>query len=510
MSNVLVLDRDETLKLALRDKLEAKGITVIDRLGFARECEIAELLAPSETATACITSCRIQGCEIAKKVNLVAAVVNLSQFSHDGLTIVRRMKHLWPEAAVIAMVEPNDTALLRNILDIIQQGAVDFLVKPVSEYHVERIIDQARLGLLPSSLKGESVQTFNECPLVGHCDAMKSLYTQLLQIGRMEKVSGRVRSVLITGETGTGKQLVARALHATGLRPRGPFVEVNCAAIPAPLLEAELFGYEKGAFTDAKAAKPGLFEAADGGTLFLDEICSMDISVQAKILKAIEDKCIRRIGGLHSKSVNVRIIAASNKTSLVEIGQSLRQDLYYRLASFTVAVPPLRDRGEDILTLAHFFLERIAKEWDGMVKRLMPEAQRLLLSHAWPGNVRELMHVMDRAASLTMRQTISHLDLKLVMQYMPSCVSISKNSRVEIDFGPEGINLEDVERQIILKALMRAQWKRAEAARLLGISKETLRYRIEKFRLSPAALASTELGVPELTIPEFETATTLH
>ena len=167
--------------------------------------------------------------------------------------------------------------------------------------------------------------------------------------------------------------MVARMLHQTGARPSGPFVEVNCAAIPAPLLEAELFGFEKGAFTDAKAAKPGLFEEATGGTLFLDEICSMEMFMQAKLLKAIEDKRVRRIGSLKSKPVDVRIIAATNKTSPADMGQALRQDLYYRLSAFTVAIPPLRDRGEDVLVLARFFLKRLAQECGDLVKRITPE-----------------------------------------------------------------------------------------------------------------------------------------
>ena len=330
--------------------------------------------------------------------------------------------------------------------------------------------------------------------LIGQCDTMKLLYVSLLQIGRAEKASGLMRSVLITGETGTGKQVVARALHLSGARPSGPFVEVNCAAIPAPLLETELFGFEKGAFTDAKAAKPGLFEEADGGTLFLDEICSMDHSVQAKLLKAIEDKCIRRVGALKSRPVDVRIIAASNTTSPADIGRTLRQDLYYRLSAFTVAVPSLRARGEDILVLARFFLDRLAKECGGPVKRIAPDAERMLLQYTWPGNVRELMHVIERAAIQGQGETIGCSDLDLAMPSRPSSVLVSRDSEVAVDFGASGIDLEDVERQIIVKALTHTHWNRAEAAQLLSISKETLRYRIEKFGLSPALFRAVAPG----------------
>jgi len=496
MSAVVVLDRSETLKAHLKEKFEAKGLRVIESFDLASECEIAQLACPPhQVGTACITACRIEGCEAIKQNNPVAVVINLSLFALDGLSVVRRLKRLWPGTSVIAMVEPEDSALINNVLEFIQQGAADFLVKPVSDSHVERVVDQARRGVLQSALSPKGQPQHNKYALVGHCDAMKALYARMLQIGRMEKVSGRVRSVLITGETGTGKQLVARALHTSGLRPLGPFVEINCAAIPAPLLEAELFGYEKGAFTDAKTAKPGLFEEADGGTLFLDEVCSMNISVQAKILKAIEDKSIRRIGGLQSRVVDVRIIAASNKTNSLEIEKSLRQDLYYRLSSFMLNIPPLRERGEDILVLARCFLERISKEWDGVPRKLTPDAEQVLMRHAWPGNVRELMHMMDRAAAQNMGETISGSDLELVLTPTSSAISISKCRDVMVDFGTDGIDLEEVERQIIVKALERAKWNRTEAARLLGISKDTLRYRIEKFQLSPVSATVGEPGV---------------
>ena len=494
MKLVLVMDRAGAVTSCLKEKLEAKGLKVIEGLDFASGCEIQKLLSSSEAKTACITSCRVQNCEIVKGVNVVAVVINLNLLALGGLSAVRRLRQLWPETAVIAMVDAEDTTMIKHGIDIIQQGAVDFLVKPVSEQYVERVIDLARTGLLPSITNGKTVQSPSDYALVGSSDAMKSIYVQILQIGRTEKVTGRVRSVFISGETGTGKQLVAHALHLTGLRPAGPFVEINCAAIPPQLLEAELFGYEKGAFTDAKAAKPGLFERADGGTLFLDEICSMDLSMQAKILKAIEDQRIRRIGGLENKRVDVRIIAASNKTTPMGIGRALRQDLYYRLSSFTVALRPLRDRGEDILTLAQYFLKRINEEWGLVAKQLTPEAERMLVRYAWPGNVRELMHVMDRVAVQSISEMITRSDLELVMPCMSSSVSILKEATVEVDFGTAGIDLEEVERQIIVQALSRAQWNRTEAARLLGISKETLRYRIEKFRLSPVTGTSVEIG----------------
>lgn len=504
MSGIVLIDRDESFKRQVRKAFEGKGFKVIDLITIVERCEVAQLLSPSVASAACATACRVRGCTIVEAINPVAAIVNLSQLGIYGLAAVCRLKELWPDTMVIAIVDPQDAVLLRMATELHRQGAKEFLVGPVSIAYLKRIIEQAQVGGRPSSAIGEARPAPNDFPLIGTCDAMKSLYVRLLQIGRVEKTSGLVRSVLITGETGTGKQLVARALHLAGARPQGPFVEVNCAAIPATLLEAELFGFEKGAFTDAKVAKPGLFEQADGGTLFLDEICSMEMSVQAKLLKAIEDKCIRRIGGMNSRLVNVQVIAASNKTSLADIGRALRQDLYYRLSAFTVAIPPLRDRGEDILVLARAFLERLAKECGDPVKWIAPDAERVLMQYAWPGNVRELMHVIERAAIHTQSEAISCSDLDLAMASAPSSVSVSGGGDVTIDFGQSGINLEGIEREIILKALTHALWNRTEAARLLGISKETLRYRIEKFELSHVSSRTIGSGLQDRSSLRFK------
>jgi transcriptional regulator with PAS, ATPase and Fis domain len=289
--------------------------------------------------------------------------------------------------------------------------------------------------------------------------------------------------VLILGETGVGKQLVARAIHARSARSTGPLVEVNCAAIPATLLEAELFGYERGAYTDARSAKPGLFEAAEGGTLFLDEIGHTDLTVQAKLLKAIEDKSVRRVGGLRARTVNTRIVAATNRDLEAAVADgAFRPDLYYRIRVLTIEVPPLRARGDDIVLLARHFLARSARDYGRPARDLTADAEAALRAYRWPGNVRELAHVMERAVLVGEGPRITAPDLALSARKVPAGV-VAREGAVQVDFSAGGIVLEEVERELILAALRAAAWNRARAAESLGISKETLQYRMEKHRL---------------------------
>ena len=293
--------------------------------------------------------------------------------------------------------------------------------------------------------------------------------------------------MLIRGETGAGKEMVARAIHYESARAGGPFIEINCAAIPASLLEAELFGYEKGAYTDAKAGKPGLFEAADGGTLFLDEIGHMDPAMQVKLLKAIEEKSVRRVGALRTKTFNARIIAATNRDLEAAIAEgAFRADLYYRIHALAIDVPALRDRGDDILLLARHFLDRYARQWGIPPKTLPLDTAAALLAYRWPGNVRELAHMMERAVLQHAGPTVTAGQLGLTDATRPAPVAVDRDGSVQIDFSRGPIMLEDVERRLIVAALRAADWNRGRAAELLGISRETLRYRIEKFDLRPS------------------------
>jgi transcriptional regulator with PAS, ATPase and Fis domain len=261
-------------------------------------------------------------------------------------------------------------------------------------------------------------------------------------------------------------------------------VEINCAAILPTLLEAELFGYEKGAYTDAKTAKPGLFEAADGGTIFLDEIGYTDPAMQVKLLKVIEEKSIRRMGSLRSKTINTRIISATNRDLKEAIAEGgFRPDLYYRLNVLAVDMPSLRERGADIILLARYFLDRFTKQYGRPPKQLTAEAESLLQSYTWPGNVRELAHVMERAAILPTGPTLAAEQLNLSTGKSKAPVVVGRNGNVSADFSEGGIVLDNVERELIVKALDASGWNRTQASELLGISRDTLRYRMEKHQL---------------------------
>jgi transcriptional regulator with PAS, ATPase and Fis domain len=313
---------------------------------------------------------------------------------------------------------------------------------------------------------------------------MRTLRQQIERIASLESPDGTGGpTVLILGETGAGKEMVARAIHYGSARAKGPFVEINCAAIPASLLEAELFGHERGAYTDARTAKPGLFEAADGGTLFLDEIGHMDLAIQVKLLKAIEEKAVRRVGGLRAKSFNARIIAATNRDLEAAIAEgAFRADLYYRIKALTIEVPPLRDRGGDVVLLARHFLGRCTRQYGLPPKVLASEAEDLLRGYAWPGNVRELAHVMERAVLLHAGSAVQPEHLGLTEGKERAALVVGGGG-VQVDFSSGAIVLDEVERQLITGALQAAGWNRARAAQLLGISKETLRYRMEKYHL---------------------------
>jgi two-component system response regulator AtoC len=313
-------------------------------------------------------------------------------------------------------------------------------------------------------------------------------------IGKLAKLKGV--TVLILGETGTGKEVVARAIHnaSTTFSHEGNFVEVNCTAIPANLLEAELFGYEKGAFTDAKARKPGLFELAEGGSLFLDEIGDMSLNLQGKLLKAIEEKKFRRLGGLADIKVNTRIITGTNANlkQAVAAGQ-FRQDLYYRLNVINIELPPLRNRGEDILLLAGFFLRQYCQTYEAAAE-FTDGARETLLHYPWPGNVRELKHVIERAVLLSENGEIGVADLRSALgldrrtRTVPRPhLQLNQNGEeaasIYIDIPAEGMSLKDGEHRLIEEVLKLTKWNRTKAAEILGISRPRLKRKIDEYQI---------------------------
>jgi len=319
--------------------------------------------------------------------------------------------------------------------------------------------------------------------LVGESPGISAIRAQVRRLLLHQKAAGRLPSILILGETGTGKGLLARTVHRASIRASGPFVPINCAAIPDTLLEAELFGFERGAFTDARQGKEGLFQSANGGTLFLDEIGAIPLSLQAKLLTAVEERTIRRLGSTRSEPLDVWILAATSEDLLTATREHrFREDLYHRLSVMTIVLPPLRERATDITLLAEYFLSRLCAEYGLAPKRLAPDARGLLQAYAWPGNVRELTNLMERVAVLVDGTSVTAADLAIRVDASPPVTGVLAPRDVE---RPLRESIGDFERSQLVAALDSAGGNLSRAAALLGIPRNTLRYRLERHGLRP-------------------------
>ncbi len=409
----------------------------------------------------------------------------------DGFDILAHAHDLNSQIKVIVMTAHGD---VRLAIDAMKAGAYDYLSKPVvlSELKIliDKAVEQHRLEDTLSYYRERDASRSDLASIVGDSEAVRALKERIRQLIQAEQdlKDKSLPAVLITGETGTGKELVARALHYNGSRKNQPFVEVNCAAIPSSLLEAELFGYEQGAFTDAKGRKPGLFEAADGGTLFLDEIGDIELVLQAKLLQALEKKVVRRLGSLRDKKVDVRITSATNQPleTLMKEGK-FRADLYFRLCVINIELPPLRNRGEDILLLTRHFLELHCGRYGKKTKQLSPASEQLLLEYSWPGNVRELRNSVEQLVLLSQSEVLEPREFTLV--------SGSDAPRPEFETGQftlpsQGISLQELEQDLVLQALEATSWNVTRAAKLLGLTRDALRYRMEKYSFHSPSLSS--------------------
>jgi DNA-binding NtrC family response regulator len=391
-------------------------------------------------------------------------ITDLKMSPVGGLAVLQECKKHSPETIVILMTAH---ATVETAVQAMKAGAADYLIKPFSLDElvllVRRQLDSQRLAARVEALSGDLAR-FIPDTIVGESAPLQEVLSMVGKVARTDA------GVLITGESGTGKELVARAVHAVSPRHEGPFVPINCAALPDTLLESELFGHEKGAFTGAVQRKRGRFELADGGTIFLDEVGEIAPGIQAKLLRSLEERSFLRVGGTTPITVNVRVVAATNRDLLADMKEGrFREDLFFRLNVFPIDVPPLRERGEDILLLADHFLKGL-----GTGLRLTAAARRALLDYRWPGNVRELRNVLERAVILADSNQIdvNHLHL-LPGQKTPVAEAVES---------PEGIAA--MEKQMILKALQDARGNKTEAARKLRITRRMLYSRMKKHGLT--------------------------
>jgi two-component system, NtrC family, response regulator AtoC len=399
-------------------------------------------------------------------------VSDLKMGGSDGLDVLRTAKSLHPTTTVILMTA---FGTVQTAVEAMKIGAFDYVQKPFEieemEVKIEKAIEHRRLRHEIEYLRHTQADIYDFDRIVGASGALQ----QVLNI--VKKVAKSNTTVLIRGETGTGKELIAGAIHHNSLRAARNFVKVNCAALQENLLESELFGHEKGAFTSADKQRIGRFEQADGGTLFLDEIGDMSANTQAKILRVLQEHEFERLGGTRTIRVDVRLVAATNRNLAQMVASGLfREDLFYRLNVVSIDMPPLRDRKEDIPALGEFFIRKFAGELKKKVDGLAGDGSKLLMRYNWPGNIRELENALERAVLLTEGPLITSADLRLGEL---STTPAPGEASAVVKIPPTGIALEEIERQALLEALKMSNWVQKDAAELLSISPRVMNYKIK-------------------------------
>jgi len=404
-----------------------------------------------------------------------ALLLDLMMPDVDGIEVLKELKRLYPELPVIMITADDD---IQRAVELTKLGAYDYLVKPVDQERLlttlRRALSHRNLEKEVARLKEELTDRYHLRNIIGSSAAMRTVYDQI------EKVLGSEITVFIAGESGTGKELVARAIHHASLRSDGPFIDVNCAAIPEGLQESELFGHEKGAFTGAIATHPGKFEQASGGTIFLDEVGEMSPSAQARLLRVLQERVLQRVGGTQTIELDVRVVSASNRdlSAMVEEG-SFRRDLFYRLVVFPIALPPLRDRREDIPQLVEHFLDKYARDAGKKVTVVAADAMNALASHGWPGNVRELENVIHRMLLVTAGLELKYDDLPPGIAVENKSADTATRAAVKTS----GRSLEEIEREAIIRAMEDNRDNLSDVARQLGIGRSTLYRKLEQYGL---------------------------
>ena len=424
------------------------------------------------------------------------AILDLKLPDGTGLELLREIKRVQPEVSVIMMTAFGE---LETAVEAMSAGAFWFVKKPFQNEEllalVTRALESQKLWLELRRLRHHAFA--DEDYLHSSSTPMQEAYAIAEQVAR-----GDTTSVLIEGESGTGKEYFANLIHRMSARHDRPFVEINCAAIPSELLESELFGHEKGAFTDARMQKPGLLELADGGTLFLDEIGEMNPMLQVKLLRVLERRTFKRVGGTKDITVNVRVISATNQDLERRVQEGgFREDLYYRLKVVPLFVPPLRERREDIMPLASLFMERFARQFKKPFRAIAPAAERVLLEYPWPGNIRELRNLFERTVLLEAGETLEPHHLKLHARPRPAAESTAGQRLDEYLSGAlpaDGIPfealVEEIERALIMRASYATKWNQSRTAELLRLKRDKLRYRMKLYEIRPDAGAALRTG----------------
>jgi DNA-binding NtrC family response regulator len=432
-----------------------KSILVVDDEKAQRE--ILELILSGEGYDVTTASSGEAALKFAKEKRFDLALTDLKMTGMDGIEL---LQHLLAQDSAIIVILLTAHGSIESAKEALRRGAFDYLQKPYDRDTLLQTIHRALSKL--DAIDAEIISASAE---------MEAVKKMILKVARSSS------TVLIRGESGTGKELIARAIHNQSPRVTEMFQAVNCAAINENLLESELFGHEKGSFTGAHAEKKGLFEVADRGTLFLDEIAELDIAMQAKLLRALQEREIRRVGGTRPIKIDVRVVAATNRDlrAMVADGR-FRDDLYYRINVLSVDVPPLRERRDDIPVLINYFLKKHTRNTSRLVRGLTPETRKMMMDYSWPGNVRQLESAIERAILLCEGDLITVEDLPL---------EVRQESRPQTEgafkLPPEGISFEDVERDLIMQAMEQSDYNITKAAKLLGLTFRTLQYRLEKF-----------------------------
>jgi DNA-binding NtrC family response regulator len=447
-ATILIVDDEDLIRWSLRERLQGDGYDILEA-GTGREALE----------------------QFKEGVDLVLLDYRLPDM--DGLSILRELKKVDPDILVILL---TSLVSVEVAVEAMKLGAFHFTNKPFNLDDVAGLVGRAlettRLRREVKQLRENEARPYSLRAIVGESPAIEALRQMVAKVA-----ASPASTVLLTGESGTGKDLVAKTIHYSSARASRPFMNITCSALPEQLLESELFGHERGAFTDARLQKRGLLESADGGTVFLDEIGEMVPALQAKLLRVLEEKSFKRVGGAADIRVDVRVVAATNRNLEEQVAKgAFRSDLYYRLNVLPIRLPALREHAEDVPALVSFFIDGFNTEFKKRVTGVSPAAAALLKTYGWPGNVRELRNVVERAMLLAEGSQLEAHDFGALKGGGPSSDPF--------DLPPTGVNLEELERSLVVQALRRAGGNQTKAAALLGLNRDQIRYRVEKFGLS--------------------------